>query len=200
MRRRAKTCPVRVRRARGRLHDERALSRFTTERGKILPARLPACAHAISGVRPPSRARYLAPMPYARRRALRRPPGAWVCSRRRHDLVALVALPVVGCWLRPASGRRTVLGLPAVLALVAAQTGDLPNQVMRAALVFTSARGRLPPADFFTTGPAGWGRRPASPRASSSRLVPGAAALVGGFQWSGPRRVVTTRRRTLVAP
>jgi small subunit ribosomal protein S18 len=48
--------------------DERALSRFTTERGKILPARLSGmCArHQRQLATAIKRARYLALMPYVR--------------------------------------------------------------------------------------------------------------------------------------
>jgi len=69
MRRRAKTCPV------CELgvfvvdyKDERLLSRFTTERGKILPARLSGmCArHQRQLADAIKRARYLALLPYIR--------------------------------------------------------------------------------------------------------------------------------------
>jgi small subunit ribosomal protein S18 len=69
MRRRAKTCPVCESGVRVLdFKDERALSRFTTERGKILPARLSGmCArHQRQLATAVKRARYLALMPYVR--------------------------------------------------------------------------------------------------------------------------------------
>ncbi|HEX9631840.1 MAG TPA: 30S ribosomal protein S18 [Gemmatimonadales bacterium] len=69
MRRRAKTCPVCESGVRVLdFKDERALSRFTTERGKILPARLSGmCArHQRQLATAIKRARYLALMPYVR--------------------------------------------------------------------------------------------------------------------------------------
>ena len=69
MRRRAKTCPVCESGVRViDFKDERALSRFTTERGKILPARLSGmCArHQRQLATAIKRARYLALMPYVR--------------------------------------------------------------------------------------------------------------------------------------
>ncbi len=69
MRRRAKTCPVCELGVRVvDYKDERLLSRFTTERGKILPARLSGmCARhqrQLSGAI--KRARFLALLPYIR--------------------------------------------------------------------------------------------------------------------------------------
>jgi small subunit ribosomal protein S18 len=69
MRRRSKTCPVCESGVRVLdFKDERALSRFTTERGKILPARLSGmCArHQRQLSTAVKRARYLALMPYVR--------------------------------------------------------------------------------------------------------------------------------------
>ncbi|MDH5278511.1 MAG: 30S ribosomal protein S18 [Actinomycetota bacterium] len=69
MRRRAKTCPVCESGVRVLdFKDERALSRFTTERGKILPARLSGmCArHQRQLATAIKRSRYLALMPYVR--------------------------------------------------------------------------------------------------------------------------------------
>jgi small subunit ribosomal protein S18 len=69
MRRRAKTCPVCESGVRVLdFKDERALSRFTTERGTILPARLSGmCArHQRQLATAVKRARYLALMPYVR--------------------------------------------------------------------------------------------------------------------------------------
>ena len=69
MRRRAKTCPVCESGVRViDFKDERALSRFTTERGKILPSRLSGmCArHQRQLATAIKRARYLALMPYVR--------------------------------------------------------------------------------------------------------------------------------------
>jgi small subunit ribosomal protein S18 len=69
MRRRAKTCPICESGVRVLdFKDERALSRFTTERGKILPARLSGmCArHQRQLATAVKRARYLALMPYVR--------------------------------------------------------------------------------------------------------------------------------------
>ena len=69
MRRRAKTCPICESGVRVLdFKDERALSRFTTERGKILPARLSGmCArHQRQLATAIKRARYLALMPYVR--------------------------------------------------------------------------------------------------------------------------------------
>jgi small subunit ribosomal protein S18 len=69
IRRRAKTCPVCESGVRVLdFKDERALSRFTTERGKILPARLSGmCArHQRQLSTAIKRARYLALMPYVR--------------------------------------------------------------------------------------------------------------------------------------
>jgi len=69
MRRRAKTCPVCESGVRVLdFKDERALSRFTTERGKILPSRLSGmCArHQRQLATAIKRARYLALMPYVR--------------------------------------------------------------------------------------------------------------------------------------
>jgi small subunit ribosomal protein S18 len=69
MRRRSKTCPVCESGVRVLdFKDERALSRFTTERGKILPARLSGmCArHQRQLATAVKRARYLALMPYVR--------------------------------------------------------------------------------------------------------------------------------------
>jgi small subunit ribosomal protein S18 len=69
MRRRAKTCPVCESGVRVLdFKDERALGRFTTERGKILPARLSGmCArHQRQLATANKRARYLALMPYVR--------------------------------------------------------------------------------------------------------------------------------------
>jgi small subunit ribosomal protein S18 len=69
MRRRAKTCPVCESGVRVLdFKDERALGRFTTERGKILPARLSGmCArHQRQLATAIKRARYLALMPYVR--------------------------------------------------------------------------------------------------------------------------------------
>jgi small subunit ribosomal protein S18 len=69
MRRHAKTCPVCELGVRVvDYKDERMLSRFTTERGKILPARLSGmCARhqrlLSSAIK---RARYLALLPYIR--------------------------------------------------------------------------------------------------------------------------------------
>lgn len=69
MRRRSKSCPVCESGVRVLdFKDERALSRFTTERGKILPARLSGmCArHQRQLAAAVKRARYLALMPYVR--------------------------------------------------------------------------------------------------------------------------------------
>jgi small subunit ribosomal protein S18 len=69
MRRRSKSCPVCESGVRVLdFKDERALSRFTTERGKILPARLSGmCArHQRQLATAVKRARYLALMPYVR--------------------------------------------------------------------------------------------------------------------------------------
>jgi small subunit ribosomal protein S18 len=69
MRRRAKTCPICESGVRVLdFKDERALTRFTTERGKILPARLSGmCArHQRQLATAVKRARYLALMPYVR--------------------------------------------------------------------------------------------------------------------------------------
>jgi len=69
MRRRSKTCPVCESGVRVLdFKDERALSRFTTERVKILPARLSGmCArHQRQLATAVKRARYLALMPYVR--------------------------------------------------------------------------------------------------------------------------------------
>ena len=69
MRRRAKTCPICESGVRVLdFKDERALSRFTTERGKILPARLSGmCArHQRQLATAIKRARFLALMPYVR--------------------------------------------------------------------------------------------------------------------------------------
>jgi len=69
MRRRSKTCPVCESGVRVLdFKDERALSRYTTERGKILPARLSGmCArHQRQLATAVKRARYLALMPYVR--------------------------------------------------------------------------------------------------------------------------------------
>lgn len=69
MRRRAKSCPVCESGVRVLdFKDERSLSRYTTERGKILPARLSGmCArHQRQLATAVKRARYLALMPYVR--------------------------------------------------------------------------------------------------------------------------------------
>lgn len=69
MRRRSKTCPVCESGVRViDFKDERALTRFTTERGKILPARLSGmCArHQRQLATAVKRARYLALVPYVR--------------------------------------------------------------------------------------------------------------------------------------
>jgi small subunit ribosomal protein S18 len=69
MRRRAKTCPVCESGVRVLdFKDERALGRFTTERGKILPARLSGmCArHQRQLATAIKRARHRALMPYVR--------------------------------------------------------------------------------------------------------------------------------------
>jgi small subunit ribosomal protein S18 len=69
MRRRSKTCPVCESGVRVLDYkDERAISRFTTERGKILPARLSGmCArHQRMLATAVKRARYLALVPYVR--------------------------------------------------------------------------------------------------------------------------------------
>lgn len=69
MRRRSKTCPVCESGVRVLdFKDERSLSRYTTERGKILPARLSGmCArHQRQLATAVKRARYLALMPYVR--------------------------------------------------------------------------------------------------------------------------------------
>jgi small subunit ribosomal protein S18 len=69
MRRHAKTCPVCELGVRVvDFKDERLLSRFTTERGKILPARLSGmCArHQRLLSTAIKRARYLALLPYIR--------------------------------------------------------------------------------------------------------------------------------------
>jgi small subunit ribosomal protein S18 len=69
MRRRTKTCPVCESGVRVLDYkDERALTRFTTERGKILPARLSGmCArHQRQLATAVKRARHLALMPYVR--------------------------------------------------------------------------------------------------------------------------------------
>jgi small subunit ribosomal protein S18 len=69
MRRRSKSCPVCESGVRVLdFKDERALSRFTTERGKILPARLSGmCArHQRQLATAVKRARYMALMPYVR--------------------------------------------------------------------------------------------------------------------------------------
>ena len=69
MRGRAKTCPVCESGVRVLDYkDERTLTRFTTDRGKILPARLSGmCArHQRQLATAVKRARYLALMPYVR--------------------------------------------------------------------------------------------------------------------------------------
>jgi small subunit ribosomal protein S18 len=69
MRRRSKSCSICESGVRVvDFKDERALGRFTTERGKILPARLSGmCArHQRQLATAVKRARYLALMPYVR--------------------------------------------------------------------------------------------------------------------------------------
>ncbi|MEX1051078.1 MAG: 30S ribosomal protein S18 [Gemmatimonadales bacterium] len=69
IRRRAKTCPVCESGVRVvDYKDDRALSRFTTERGKILPSRLSGmCArHQRQLATALKRARFLALVPYIR--------------------------------------------------------------------------------------------------------------------------------------
>ncbi|HEX9690980.1 MAG TPA: 30S ribosomal protein S18 [Gemmatimonadales bacterium] len=69
MRRRRKTCPICEASVRQiDYKDERMLSRFTTERGKILPSRLTGmCArHQRQMATAIKRARYLALLPYIR--------------------------------------------------------------------------------------------------------------------------------------
>jgi len=85
VRRPAKTCPVCESGARVLDYkDDRTLSRFLTERGKILPSRLSGCAHVTSGSsRPRSSAR-----------------GSWRCfptSRvTPHSYETVVVAPAAG--------------------------------------------------------------------------------------------------------
>ena len=70
MRRRSKSCPVCESGVRVLdFKDERALSRFTTERGKILPARLSGISarHQRQLSTAIKRARFLALLPYIKR-------------------------------------------------------------------------------------------------------------------------------------